>query len=71
MKDDPYLPPTNQQKTLLHDLPKEERRKLILAGDTTAGPLAIFMHEHPILFGIGAILAVSAFFFGCWTCIQM
>ncbi len=66
----PYLPSHQKQETFLRDLPKEERKKLVLSGNSTAGHLTVFMYEHPILFWIGATLALGAFLLGCWTCIQ-
>ena len=71
MKDNPYLPPTTCPEILLRDLPREERKKLILAGDTTAGPLTVFLYEHPIWSAIIGATALGAFLAGCWTCIQM
>lgn len=54
----------------LSQLPKEERRRLVLENKTTAGPLAKLMYKHPIWFAIAEVLILLAFFIGCWTCIQ-
>jgi hypothetical protein len=68
----PNLPPTPPTKTVyLRDLPRDQRRTLILSGDTTAGPLAVFMYEHPIQSLVIGALLVGALLYGCWTCIQM
>ena len=70
MKDNPYIPPSASTPTLLRDLPRHERVKLILEGNTTAGPLTVFMYKHPVWSAVIGIALLGAFFAGCWTCIQ-
>jgi hypothetical protein len=72
--DNPYLPPVQPAKPItayLRDLPKEERRRLILEGKTTAGPLAVLVNKYPIMSAVIAVITLGAFWYGCWTCIQM
>ena len=69
MKDNPYLTPKHHE-VFLRDMSRAERKKLILAGDTTAGPIAVFMYEYPIWSAVIGLLALAAFLLGCWTCVQ-
>lgn len=54
----------------LRDLPKEERKQLVLSGQTTAGPLAVLMYKYPIRFWGSLIIIGHLVFYGLWLVVN-
>jgi hypothetical protein len=54
----------------LRDLPKEERKQLVLSGQTTAGPLTVLMYKYPIGFWTVAIIVGHILFYGIWLLVN-
>lgn len=68
MSENPYSPPTSAPKVIfVRDLPKAERRRKILAGETTAGVLVVQFYKHPIRTAIICITVPALIFVGCWN----
>ena len=44
----------------IRDIPPMERKRLILSGQTTAGPLTILMVKHPLAFWATTVAIASA-----------
>jgi hypothetical protein len=72
MTENPYTPPSTKPPRTFQDLPRDERKALVLAGDTTAGPLAVFVYKHPALAAlIIGLLAAGGLLVSCWSCIKL
>lgn len=52
---------------LLRHFSKEDRKKMVLSGQTTAGPLAVLMYEKPRVFWVGAFVIIAVFSVAIWT----
>jgi hypothetical protein len=67
----PYAPPASKT-TFFGDLPRAERKRLILEGKVEdAGPLLVFAYKHPWRLALIALIAFVTLIAGCATLIFM